>query len=105
MKSQKSTTKTYIPLPDKISVRGYLDPKSGEYTFIVFSNKRYVHAKGLYDALSIFGINYDCAKKIVSEISPELDTTHKFKTLEINYTQFALDNRFKYDNQTVLRYP
>lgn len=105
MGNRKSTTKQYVPLPEKISIRGYLDSKNGEYTFIIFSNKRYVQAKGLYDALSIFGINYDRAKQIVSEMSTELDTTHKFKTREVDYTQFALDNRFSYDNQTVLRYP
>jgi hypothetical protein len=105
MKKTESSTKNYVPLPDKISVRGYLDYKSGEYVFIVFSNKRYVQAKGLYDALSIFGINYDKAKLIVAEISDELDTTHKFRTTEANYTQFALDQRFLYDANTVLRYP
>jgi hypothetical protein len=105
MKSQKSSTKRYTPLPEKISIRGFLDPNNGEYNFIVFSNKRYVKAKGLYDALSIFGINYDKAKKIVAEMYPELDTTHKFRTLESDYTQLALDQRFTYDDQTVLRYP
>jgi hypothetical protein len=105
MKKTESSTKNYVPLPDKISVRGYLDYKSGEYVFIVFSNKRYVQAKGLYDALSIFGINYDKAKLIVAEMSDELDTTHKFRTTEANYTQFALDQRFLYDASTVLRYP
>jgi hypothetical protein len=97
MKSQKSSTKRYTPLPEKVSIRGFLDPNSGD--------KRYVKAKGLYDALSIFGINYDKAKKIVAEMYPELDTTHKFKTLEGDYTQLALDQRFTYDDQTVLRYP
>jgi hypothetical protein len=105
MGSRKLTTKNYVPLPEKISIRGYLDYKSGEFTFIVFSNKRYVQAKGLYDALSIFGINYDKAKLIVAEMSNELDTTHKFRTTEANYTQFALDQRFLYDTNTVLRYP
>lgn len=105
MGRRKLSTKQYIPLPEKISIRGYLDYRSGEYTFIVFSNKRYVQAKGLYDALSIFGINYDRAKLIVAEMSDELDTTHKFKTTESDYTQFALDQRFAYDASTVLRYP
>lgn len=105
MKSQKLSTRRYTPLPEKISIRGYLDPDTGEYNFIVFSNKRYVKTKGLYDALSIFGINYDKAKKIVSDIYPELDTTYKFRTFETDYTQFALDQRFTHDDQTVLRYP
>jgi len=105
MKSKKSTTEKYAPLPEHVCIRGYLDVNNGEYTFIAFSNKRYVKAKGLYDVLSIFGINYEKAKKIVSEMSYELDTTHKFKTNTTDYTQFALDQRFTHDNQTVLRYP
>lgn len=105
MKSNKLSIKRYVPLPERISIRGYLDYKSGDYIFIVFSNKRYVQAKGLYDALSIFGINYDRAKLIVAEMSDELDTTHKFRTTEADYTPFALDQRFVYDTSTVLRYP
>jgi hypothetical protein len=105
MGKRKLSIKRYTPLPENICIRGYLDYKSGDYTFIVFSNKRYVRAKGLYDALSIFGINYDRAKLIVAEMSDELDTTHKFKTTEADYTQFALDQRFLYDANTVLRYP
>jgi len=105
METEKLPTKKYVPLPEYISIRGYLNVNNGEYTFIVFSNKRYVQAKGLYDALSIFGINYDAAKRIVSEVANELDTTHKFRTKEVDYTQNALDRRFTYDDQTVLRYP
>lgn len=105
MKSKKLRTENYVPLPEYVSIRGYLDQNSGEYTFIVFSNKRYVRAKGLYDALSIFGINYEKAKKIVSEVCNELDTTHKFRTKETDYTQLALDQRFTHDTETVLRYP
>lgn len=104
MGSKKSYI-NFIPLPEHVSIRGYLDANSGEYTFIAFSNKRYVKAKGLYDALSIFGINYEKAKKIVSEVAHELDTTHKFRVNMTDYTQFALDQRFNHDNSTVLRYP
>lgn len=105
MGKRKSTISNYTPLPEYISIRGYLDKNSGEYNFIVFSNKRYVKAKGLFDALSIFGINYDAAKKIVSEVCNELDTTHKFRTRETDYAQFALDQRFHNGTETVLRYP
>lgn len=105
MKNKKSSIEIYAPLPEHVCIRGYLDVNSGEYTFIAFSNKRYVKAKGLYDVLSIFGINYDKAKKIVSEMSHELDTTHKFRVNTTDYTKFALDQRFTHDNQTVLRYP
>ncbi len=105
MRNKKLPTEKYTPLPEHVCIRGHLDASSGEYIFIAFSNKRYVKAKGLYDVLSIFGINYEKAKKIVSEMSHELDTTHKFKTNTTDYTQFALDQRFTHDNQTVLRYP
>lgn len=102
---KKLSTINYVPLPEYVSIRGYLDKNNGEYTFIAFSNKRYVKAKGLYDALSIFGINYEKAKKIVSEMAHELDTTHKFKVNTTDYTQLALDQRFTHDTETVLRYP
>jgi hypothetical protein len=102
---RKKSYINFIPLPEYVSIRGYLDVNNGEYTFIAFSNKRYVKAKGLYDALSIFGINYEKAKKIVSEMAHELDTTHKFRVNITDYTQFALDQRFTHDTQTVLRYP
>ena len=105
MEELESYTKKYTPLPQFVSIRGYLDENTGEFTFIAFSNKRYVRAKGLYDALSIFGINYESAKRIVKEVANELDTTHKFRTKQTDYTQFALDQRFSYDDQTVLRYP
>jgi hypothetical protein len=105
MKSKKLSTRKYASLPEYVSVRGYLDVNSGEYIFIAFSNKRYIKSKGLYDALSIFGINYDTAKMFVSEIAQELDSTHKFRVSRKNYTQFALDQQFTHDNETVLRYP
>jgi hypothetical protein len=105
MKLKRLDTEKYVRVPDYVSIRGYLDVNSGEYTFIAFSNKRYVKAKGLYDVLSIFGINYERAKQIVSEIANELDTTHKFRTKETDYTRFASEQRFTYDNPTVLRYP
>jgi hypothetical protein len=105
MGRKKLYTEQYAPVPEYVSVRGYLDVNSGEYIFIAFSNKRYIKAKGLYDALSIFGINYDKAKVIVSEVSQELDATYKFRVNKKDYTQFALDQQFTHDNETILRYP
>ena len=78
--------------PGKIRVTAKLDPKFGEMWFIISASGRTdVQNKCLYDALSIFGIKMDAAKKIVEEMSNDLKNGRYFN---IHLTEYR-----KYENE------
>ena len=75
--------------PGKIRVSAKLDPKFGEMWFTISGSGRSdVQNKCLYDALSIFGIKMDAAKKIVEEMSNDLRHGRYFKIHLTEYRKY-----------------
>jgi hypothetical protein len=92
-----------VSLPDTIGIYSYLDHDTGEYNFVVFSGKRYVKAKSLYDALSIFGIEYEVAKSIVKSFDSEIDSMSQVKTKVGHFTKKFFDPVYNKLNERFLR--
>lgn len=91
-----------VELPETIGIYSYLDEDTGEYIFVVFTGKRYVKAKSIYDALSIFGITYEAAKSIVAGFNGELDTMSHVTTTVGNFTKRYFDPVYN-KNERLLR--
>lgn len=103
MTAAELASKKNIKLPEHIGIYSYLDHDTGEYIFVVFSGKRYVKAKSIYDALSIFGIEYEIAKSIVQSLGSELDTQSYVRTKVGFFTKKFFDPVYNKSNERFLR--
>jgi hypothetical protein len=79
--------------PGKIRVSAKLDVRFGEMSFTISAPGRSdVENKCLYDALSIFGVKLDRAKKIVEQMSSDLKHGRYFSIDLIDYRKYEQES-------------